>query len=118
MKDNKLHIAKGIFLLLLTVTLLFSSAGIYYVSKTTKTISVKEEKAKKETGKKEQVSVAHVMEAVVVSVLYPDFAQYILVISFDFSVLTDKVILSPKRFLISEKYFRTLFTHIISPNAP
>ena len=118
MKDNKLHITKGLFLLLLTVTLLFSSAGIFYVSKTTKVTFVKEEKAKKGTGKEEQVSVSHAIVAVVVSILNPDFAKEILFTPFNFSFQPDKEILTPKKIFISEKYLRTLFTHIISPNAP
>jgi hypothetical protein len=117
MRDNKLHIAKGFFLLLLTVTLLFSSAGIYYVSKTVKTVSSKEEKDKKENQKEEKVFTA-AKDAVLVSISNPDFVKEVLLVSFYFPVLTNEVTLTSKKVFSSEKYFRTLFTHIISPNAP
>jgi hypothetical protein len=118
MKHNKLHIAKGFFLLLLTVALLFSSVGVYSVSKTSKPLSAKESKTKKEDKQGKEVFVSPTLEAVVVSILNLDFVKDIVFISFDFSILSQEEVIVPKRITIAEKYFRTLFTHIISPNAP
>ncbi len=118
MKDNKLHFTKGIFLLLLITVLMFSSAGTYYNSEIVKTASSKEKKTQKEEDQKEQISAAPFLEAVVVSILNPDFAPDILLVSFDFPVLAEELIGRAGHRIVSEKYFRTLFTHIISPNAP
>lgn len=123
MRHSRIHIAHGFFLLLLAVSILLSSAGLYAVSD----ISSKEMAAAKAKGgssadsqsqKQEKVSASPTFEAVVVSLINHDFAKEILFYAFDFSPVLEKVTLAPKRYIISEKYFRTLFTHFISPNAP
>ncbi len=118
MKRNKSHIAKGLFLLLLTVAILFSATGIYHVSKATKSLSVKEEKTKKEEKQSKEVLVSRTLEAVVVSILNLDFVKEIVFNSFQFSLIIQEELVVPQKTIISEKHFRTLFTHIISPNAP
>ncbi len=118
MNRNKKHIAKGLFLLLLTLTVFLSSAGVYHSSVKTQKEITRKEKTSKSDPKEERVSASPNFEAVVVSFISPDFAKEILFTTFDFSPLVEKVILTSKRPVISEKYFRTLFTHFISPNAP
>ena len=118
MKHSKTNIAKGFFLLLLTVTILLSSASIYHVSASTKPVSAKEDKSKKETKQEEQTVVVPAQEAVTGSVLNLDFVKEIVFTSFNLVVSNHEEIKTLKRSVISEKYFRTLFTHIISPNAP
>lgn len=122
MKHNKIHIAHGLFLLLLTVSILLSSAGLYAVSEApAKEIAIKTKGKSSATGqgqKEEKVSASPTFEAVVVSLINHDFAKEIFFYSFEFSPVLEKVTLAPKRYIISEKYFRTLFTHFISPNAP
>ncbi len=118
MQHNKLHIVRSLLLLSLILSVILSSAGIYYTSKEVKCISAKEKSKKKEDKQDEKVSVATGTEAVVVSILNPDFLKGIILFSFDFPLLAKEEVATPKRFLVSFKYFNTLFTHIISPNAP
>ncbi len=118
MKHNKKHIAKGLFLLLLTATVFLSSARVYHSSFKTQKEITKKGNASKPDSKEERVSASPNFEAVVVSFISPDFAKEILFTTFDFSPLVQKVVLTSKRPVVSEKYFRTLFTHFISPNAP
>lgn len=119
MNHNKLHSVRGFFLLLLTLAVFLSSAGIYSASvRTEKEISYKVSSGKPSKDKEEKVTASPNFEAVVVSLIYPDFAKEILFYTFDFSVVTEEVLLPRQRSVISEKYFRTLFTHFISPNAP
>ncbi len=115
MKNNKLHIAKGFFLLLLSIVIVASSAGVSYTSEVTKVAISKKDK---KTDKEEKVSVAHGLEAVVVSILNPDFEQEVFFSFIDFSPAKENCINILKRVLFSEKHFHTLFTNIISPNAP
>jgi hypothetical protein len=118
MQNNKLHIVRSLLLLSLIISVILSSAGIYYTAKEVKSISAKEKSKKKEEKQDEKVSVATGTEAVVVSILNPDFLKGIILFSFDFPILNNKAVLTPKKFLVSFRYFNTLFTHIISPNAP
>ena len=120
MKHSKIHSIKGLFLLLLTVTVFLSSAGVYYASvKTEKEISQKiPSKDSKDKSREARVAASPNFEAVVVSFIHPDFAKEILFYTFDFTIAIEEVLLPGQRFIVSEKYFRTLFTHIISPNAP
>ncbi len=117
MKPNRSHIAKGIFLLLLVAAVFLSSAGIYASSvRTHKEIAKKDQS--ETSSKQEQVSASPAFEAVVVSLISPDFTQEIIFHTIDFSPLVEKVLLTSNRSIVSEKYFRTLFTHFICPNAP
>jgi hypothetical protein len=117
MKHSKAHSIKGFFLLLLTVTVFLSSAGLYYANvKTEKEITKKV--SSEDTSKEEKVTASPTFEAVVVSLIHHDFAKEILFYTFDFFIVVEKAILPSQRFVVSEKYFRTLFTHFISPNAP
>ena len=119
MQPNKIHIVRFFLLLSLVVSVIVSSAGIYYTSnKIVKSVSAKESSKKKEEKQDEKVSVATGTEAVVASLLNPDFIKGIFLFSFDFPLPENKVVLEPKRFPVSFRYFNTLFTHIISPNAP
>jgi hypothetical protein len=118
MQNNKLHIVRFLLLLSLIASVILSSAGIYYTSKEVKAISAKEKSKKKEEKQDEKVSVATGTEAVVVSILNPDFLKGIVLFSVDFPFLPSEKVPTPKRFLVSFRYFNTLFTHIISPNAP
>ena len=118
MKNNKLHIVRFLLLLSLILSVIISSAGIYYTSKEVKAVSAKEKTKKEEEKQDEKVSVAAGTEAVVVSILNPDFLKGIVFFSFDFPLLSNREVLTPKRVLVSFRYFNTLFTHIISPNAP
>lgn len=117
MRFSKTHSLKGFFLLLLTMTIFLSSAGMYYASaKTEKHIS-KKVSAEKET-KEERVTASPNFEAVVVSLIHHDFSKEFVFSSFEFSLLLKEVVLPPQRSIFEGKYFRTLFTHFISPNAP
>jgi hypothetical protein len=116
MNLKRIHIAKAFFLLLLTVSILLTSAGIYSASANTVKEPVK--KGAASNTKQEKVTAAPTFEAVVVSFLCPEFAKEIFFFSFDFSPVLEKITLTTKRSIISEKYFHTLFTHFISPNAP
>ena len=115
MKNNKLYIAKVVFLLLLSTAVVVSSIGAFHSSSITKAKTTKEEKKKEN---EEKVSVAHGLEAVVVSFINPDFAKYVLFSFFDFSPKQERSINTLRNFILSGKHFHTLFTNIISPNAP
>ena len=100
MNHNKLHSVKGLFLLLLTLTVFLSSAGIYIASaKPQKEISRKVSSPKQ--SKEERVTASPNFEAVVVSLIHPDFAKEILFYSFDFSIVTEEVLLPRQRSVIS-----------------
>ncbi len=117
MKNSNLHIFKWISLVLLTVSILVASKGIPYVSITQKEHKASDQKTKEQSEKNEQVSISNGLEAIVASTLNPDFAKYLFFDSFHFSNININATVLTKR-VVAEKYFRTLFTHIISPNAP
>lgn len=118
MKSNKPHIAKRFFLLLLSLVILTSSVGLCNVSHNVVAPQAKEAKGKKEGNKEESLSVAYGLEAVVVSLLTPDFEQEVVFNFFDFPPVIKISYQSINRVVYANKHFHTLFTNIISPNAP
>jgi hypothetical protein len=124
-KQTKSHIVRFLPLLLVVALMLLSSSGTYYlVPKTVlKEVSARKasstETASKEAGHSDQqVKVAPSIEAVVVSLFAPDFAKEIIFSALEFAPLVEKKLAVATGYVPAEKYFRTLFTHIISPNAP
>ncbi|HSZ25817.1 MAG TPA: hypothetical protein VK766_08875 [Cytophagaceae bacterium] len=114
------NIAKGVFLPLLVAAILMSSTGIYQTSKTKgKSVSASSTNEEKSKKKEEKITVAPEIVAVVVSILSLGFVKDFLLLAFDFSWTSHTpFFFSDKRIVIAEKYFDTLFTHIISRNAP
>ena len=118
MKNTKLHIVSLFTLSLLAGVVLISAVGVFYQAREVKTLSVGKKNSEEDKKQEKKISAAHGLEAVVVSVLDLDFGKEAVLTRPEILFLFRKAILVPKRFLISEKYFDTLFTHIISPNAP
>ncbi len=118
MKHNNRHITKGVFLLLLTVAVFLTSVGIHYTASSLDREEISSKTTSDNSPKEERVSASPNFEAVVVSLIHPDFAKEILFYSFEFAPFTETILLPSQRSIISDKYFRTLFTYFISPNAP
>jgi len=118
-KNSKLHIIRTYTLLLLTLVFLFTASGAYSNSINTKATTESTQKStqnKKEN--KEEATVSPTIEAVVVSTLNPEFVKAIV---FTLAVVlpveqTERIVCNHS--IVATNYFETLFTHIISPNAP
>lgn len=117
MKNKNLHRTLIFGLLLLAGSILLSSIGSFY-HKSENLVSVEKKNATEDKKQEEKVSANYGLEAVVVSATNLDFYKEALFLKPEIFFIIQKAILTTGYSIFLEKYFNTLFTHIISPNAP
>lgn len=117
MKSKNLHRTLIFSLLLLAGSILLSSIGSFY-HKSENLVSIETKKTAENKKQEEKVSTNYGLEAVVVSVSHLDFHKEVLFLKPEIVFVFQKAIITTCGSIFLEKYFNTLFTHIISPNAP